>query len=285
MIAAVLPSIRPEMVNAFKEAWKPIFEKHNVELVVVYDGDEPKLVHGDNEFSVNDVMGEYSDVIFNKNDGIRNLGFAYVAKTLPDVKYVFTTDDDCFPVGDTIEDHLNILGKDVSVSWISTASEYMRGFPYGIRSEARVVLSHGVWDGIKDYDAATQLVNGNKDASFYRGPIPKGIYFPMCIMNVMFDVLLLPWMYQFPMGPSVGLDRFADIWSGIEVKRAIDQNCLAAVTGYSRVYHKRASNIFVNLQKEAKGIQLNETFWNGDESNDYFKLYREKEKRWKEFFL
>ena len=271
------------MVTDFMTAWWTQFGQHNVEVVVVYDGDEPYVDFGGKHFSVKDIMGKYSDVIFNKNDGIRNLGFAFVAKYLKYVDYIFTTDDDCFPVGDTIGDHLAILQKKVPVSWISTASEYMRGFPYAVREEARVVLSHGVWNGVKDYDAPTQLTQGNKDVEFYKGPIPKGTYFPMCIMNVMFHKDILPFMYQLPMGPKAGLDRFADIWSGIIVKREIDKKGLAAVSGYARVFHQRASNVFTNLKKEARGIGLNETFWSGDESDEYFKLYHKKAKRWKEF--
>lgn len=281
----VVPSIRPEMVQEFLDSWGKIFKQHEAEVIVVFDGDKPYLMHNEEVHTPESIMGDYIDLIFNKNDGIRNLGFAYVAKKLPHVEYIFTTDDDCFPVGDTIQDHLRILGTKVPVSWISTASRYMRGFPYGIRDEAQVMLSHGVWDGVKDYDAPTQLTSGNQDVEFYKGPIPKGVYYPMCIMNVMFHRSLLPYMFQLPMGPKAGLDRFADIWSGIVSKREIDARGWAAVSGYARVLHKRASNVFTNLQKEAKGIGLNETFWKGDEADPYFALYHEKYERWKEFLL
>jgi len=282
-IAVVIPSIRPLMIEPFSEAWRPLFDYHKVEVVVVEDGDTPFVLHKGTTYTPQEIMGDYTDIIFNKNDGIRNLGFAFVKKRLPDTQYIFTTDDDCFPVGDTLADHLAQLGKMVPISWLSTTSEYTRGFPYEIRKEALVVLSHGVWEGIKDYDAPTQLIKGNPETEFYKGQIPKGVYFPMCIMNVMFDTELLPFMYQFPMGPRVGVDRFADIWSGIVAKREMDKRNWAAVSGYARILHKKASNVFVNLQKEALGISLNEGFWKGDENHEYFKLYHEKRKRWEEF--
>ena len=95
---------------------------------------------------------------------------------------------------------------------------------------------------------------------------------------------MLPHMYQ---APAYGnYQRFSDIWGGINAKRAIDKNGWAAVTGYSTILHERASNVYTNLQKEARGIMLNEKYWKGDisimdkEDKDYFNNYHEKMKRW-----
>lgn len=275
-IACVIPTIRD--MRPFMKAWQPLFEKHDVELLIVYDGEVPKVR---NE-TINTLMGDYKDVITNFNGGVRNLGFAYVAKYLPDVEYIITLDDDEVPIGDPIQDHLDALNRRVPVSWMSTASEYMRGFPYGIRSEAEVVLSHGVWEGVADWDAPTQLVQGShRPIEFPKMPIPKGIYFPMCIMNVGFKRCMLPFVFQAPW--ALGVERFDDIFAGIISKRAIDDNGWAAVTGYARVRHERASNVYKNLQHEALGIQLNETFWSGDEFHPYFKIYKEKLKRWQKY--
>lgn len=276
-VAVVIPTIRPDEMAKFMVAWEPLFSKHNVNLVVVNDGEKPVA----NNKSLEEVMGDYGDTIVNFNGGVRNLGFAYVAKYLPKVEYIITLDDDEAPIGDPIQDHLDALNQRVPVSWMSTASEYMRGFPYGIRDEAEVVLSHGVWEGVADRDAPTQLVNGNGPVDFPKMPIPKGIYFPLCIMNVAFKRKMLPWMYQAPW--ALGVNRMDDIFCGITAKRAIDQKGWAAVTGYARVNHQRASNVFTNLKHEAPGIALNETFWNGDESHPYFKIYKEKHDLWLAF--
>ena len=281
MIAVVVPTIRPESMERFKEAWRPLFEKHNVKLITVYDGDEPN-VNGD--VTVEQIMGEYSDCIVNLNGGVRNLGFAYVAKFMPSVEYIITLDDDTLPVGDPIQDHLDILNKRVPISWFSTASEYMRGFPYKIRDEAEVVLSHGVWEGVADWDAPTQLVKGShRQVSFPRSPVPKGAYFPMCIMNVAFKRKMLPWMYQAPPSEELHIGRTDDIYCGILAKREIDKQGWAAVTGYARVHHERESNVYKNLELEAKTIELMETFWQGDEEHPYFKIYREKLGIWQDY--
>lgn len=278
MIAIVIPTIRPELFNKFLKAWQPLFDKHSCELVVVQDGEKPTV----NGKSAEEVMGTYASSLTNFNAGIRNLGFAYVAKELKDCDIIITLDDDVIPMGDPIQDHINALNSQVPVSWISTASQYTRGFPYSIRSEAEVVISHGVWEGSGDWDAPTRLVLGeNIPTTYYKGPIPKGIYYPMCSMNLAFKRKMLPYIFHAPW--ALGINRFDDIFAGIVSKREIDKLGWAVVSGYSTVYHQRASNPIQNLKDEAFGIALNESFWKGDNKHPYFAEYEKKYKVWQEF--
>lgn len=280
-LAIVVPTVgyRKPIFDAFMEAWHPLFSQHKAEIIIVTDGKKPTV----NGKSVKEVMGKYGDCLTNFNGGIRNLGFAYVAKHLPEVEIIITLDDDEVPIGDPIQDHLDALSRRVPVSWISTAvDEYMRGFPYGIRDEAEVVLSHGVWEGVADWDAATQLVKGShRPVEFYRGPIPKGIYYPMCAMNIAFKTCILPWIFQAPW--ALGVNRYDDIAAGIISKRAIDEQGWAVVSGYARVRHERASNVFTNMINEAPGLPINEEFWKGDYTHPYLDIYKEKLKRWQSF--
>ncbi len=269
MIAIVIPTIRPEKLEVFKSKWEGLIRKHNVKLIVVWDGDNPTVENK----SVQEVMGNYSNLIFNHQDSVRNLGFAYVVKYLPEVEYIITMDDDVEPIDDAIGRHVKVLQTRTHLSWISTASDYMRGFPYGIREEAEVVISHGVWDGDKDWDAPTQLVKGNPPVQFFVGPIPRGIYFPMCIMNVAFKRKALPIMYQVPMKDGMG--RFSDMFSGIHIKNECDRLNWAIATGFVKVYHRKASNVFKNLQAEAKGIERNETYYKDGKCEEI--------EKWKEF--
>ena len=278
-IAVVVPTIRPEKWQDFQKSWEELFYKYHVDLISVWDGEDPQLRYDGGFYQVKGIMGEYSDLIYNFNDGVRNLGFAYVAKYLKDVDVIITLDDDTEPSGNTIEDHLEALNSKVPVSWMNTYSEYTRGFPYNLREEAEVVLSHGIWEGVKDWDAPTQLIKGNPDAFPYIGPITKGVFYPMCGMNLAFKRKMLPYMYFAPMGPKVGIDRFADIWCGIESKRIIDKKGWAVVTGMAEVKHNKASNVFTNLIKEAKGLQMNEEYG----KDPYFKLYKSNRIRWEKF--
>lgn len=282
-VAVCVPTVagREETFKGFMEAWTPLFMKHHVEFLKVLDGKTPMVMGLDWK----EVMGEHYKCLSNFNGGIRNLGFAYIAKNLPNVDVIITLDDDTRPVGDTIQDHLDILAKRVPVSWMSTASEYMRGFPYGLREEAEVVLSHGVWDNVADWDAPTQLVLGShRPVTFPKMPIPKGALYPMCGMNIAFKRKMLPYMYQAPFWLEQGLGRVDDIICGIYSKKEIDKQGYAAVTGYARVFHERASNVYKNLKLEAASIELFEQVASGDESHDYMKKqYFPKLKIWQEY--
>ena len=276
MITIVVPTIRPEKLKEFKRSWEQLIHKHNAEVIIVVDGKKPFVEFNGIKITLNEIMGKDTDLIYNFNDGVRNLGFAAAIRFGSD-EYILSLDDDVEPLSDTIQDHIDVLTSRTTISWKSTASEYTRGVPYGVRDEAPVMLSHGVWYGVPDWDAPTQLTrNSNAHLSFYKGVIPKGTLFPLCAMNFAFNVEATPYVYQAPMGPKVGLDRFADIWGGIEMKKDFDKLGWGVVSGFSTVYHERASNVFTNLQKEAKGLALNEEYG----KDPYFKLFFKQRERW-----
>lgn len=293
-IAVIVPTIRPESWNVFFDKWGDIFDKHKVMLIKVDDSkDYPTLISyrflGDKEVSSFQENALQKDWLFNKTDGCRNLGFfaAYEAGA----EIFISLDDDVYPVGDPIQDHINALSMSVSPNWTSTAQDWrVRGIPV-FGEKWPVMLSHGVWAGVPDFDAPTQLLNPDvKDIAFNRTNVPVGVLFPLCIMNVAFRRELLPYMYQAPMGQRLAEfdlpigDRFADIWSGIIAKRACDANNWGVVTGYSTIYHSRASNVFANLRKESVFLELNETFasefYNPETTDKYVLLYRSMLAAW-----
>ena len=290
-IACVVPTIRPAQHAAFVEAWRPLFDRHQVELITVWDGDVPYISVEGAKMSAEHILSDDADLIYNRSDVCRNLGFAYIAAAdyLRDVTHILTLDDDCFPRDDTIADHLAALAGRVPISWMSSSPDaYTRGFPYGVRDEAPVMVSHGVWYGNADWDAQTQLACLNAPLStFYRGPVPKGALFPFCGMNVMVHRDVLPYFYFAPMGPRASLDghvwdRFGDIWLGICLKREMDARGWALVSGYAAVEHTRASDVQVNLDKEATALEWNEYFWQGGDAtpHPYFAMYAEKRARY-----
>lgn len=293
-IAVVVPTNRQELYeNTFIPAWEELFTLHNVWLVTVFDNLDPsqvKIVACRGKYNVPlyemtaaDILQENLDLLSNRNAGIKNLGFAFIAKMLPSVERIIALDDDVTPVGDTILDHLDVLEAKAPISWMPVGDVYTRGFPYGVRDEAEIVLSHGVWGNVPDLDAPTQLTRGVEPMNFHKIIIPKGIFYPMCEMNIAFKRKMLPYMYLAPVYPDQGIDRCDDIFCGIESKKIIDDRGWAVASGFSTVFHTRASNVFTNLIKEAKFIQLNENFWKGEEDHPYFSAYKEKRDRWAQF--
>lgn len=294
-IAVIVPTIRPESWDVFFDKWGDIFDKHKVMLIKVDDSkDYPTLISyrflGNKEASFQENAPQ-KDWLFNKTDGCRNLGFFAAYEAGADI--FISLDDDVYPITgtDPIQDHIDALSMSVSPHWMSTAQDWrVRGIPVG-GEKWPVMLSHGVWAGVPDFDAPTQLLNPNvQDIAFNRTNVPVGVLFPICAMNFAFRRELMPYVYQSPMGQRLAEfdlpvgDRFADIWSGIIAKRACDANQWGVVTGYSTIYHSRASNVFANLRKESVFLELNETFasefYNPETQDKYVLLYRSMLAAW-----
>lgn len=283
-IAVVLPSYRKDLYDkVFMPRWQELFDKHNVTLLTVWDEEDPLKttlqINNKEKINIKDILGKDSDLVCNRYAGVRSLGIAYVGLFLPEIETVLSLDDDLAPVEDPIQDHLQALKMRVPVSWMPIGDKYTRGFPYGVRQEAEVVFSHGVWEGVPDFDAPTQLVNGTNPMNFYKMAIPKGVLAPMSYMNTAFKRKMIPYIFMCPQIRGE-LERCDDIWCSIEAKRVIDEKGWAAVTGYSRVFHERASNVFHSIVKESKFIQLNEGYWKGEKDDPYFKMYDERRLRW-----
>ena len=286
-ICVVVPTCRPELFAEFQAAWDSLFRKHRVTLVAVHDGERPTVeavVYGPDALHAPPVPASeasyaaYSDLVCRRTDAVRNLGFLYAARLRPDV--VITLDDDVRPLpdyhprcdvsSDPIAEHLDVLGKKVSTSWMNTAnpiaSPYLRGVPYTVRDEAVVTVSHGVWEGVPDFDGRTQLELEKANLlpsrlPYYRGVVPAGVKFPVCGMNLAVTAAALPYLYFAPMGPDSGvpgLHRFSDIWMGLILKAAVEKDGGALYTGASIVLHARASDAAQNADREALGIAWHE---------------------------
>lgn len=293
-LAVVVPTIRRECYSQFLAAWRELFERHEVLLLTVWDGDDPCVEMRLPAETVSakllqlDLRASVADCIFDHTDACRNLGFLAIAEQFPSVEYVVSLDDDTKPDGDTLRDHVEVLSGRVPVNWMSSASRYTRGFPYVERQAAPVAFSHGVWKGVADWDGISQLLFGNPKVDFFRGPVPKGVLIPVCGMNIGFRRSLLPQVYYAPQGSRLerergwSLHRFADVWMGVYLKRYLDATGQAMVTGAASVVHERASDAMKNMQQESVGLALNEQFWlpDGERCHPYFAFYREKREKW-----
>lgn len=208
-------------------------------------------------------LGADAWIIPSQTSACRSYGYLLAWQRQPD--FILTLDTDCYPDGsDLLLGHEYNLSERACIDWVNswTGMEY-RGFPYRIRDQAPVMLSHGVWSGIPDLDAATWLRNPH----YHTFPaqdtrvIPRMSYFPMCGMNLAWRTELTPAMYFGLFGPAYGFDQYDDIWAGVLVKRILDHLGWAVLSGYPSVEHRKQSNVYANLVKQAPGLAMNEHFW------------------------
>ncbi|KAK4426950.1 UDP-arabinopyranose mutase 3 [Sesamum alatum] len=115
-------------------------------------------------------------------------------------------------------------------------------------------VSHGLWPNIPYFDAPTQFVKPlERNTRFVDVvmTIPKGTLFPMCGMNLAFNPELIgPAMYFGLMGDGQPI--------GCYLISICDHLGLGVKIGLPYIWHSKASNPFVNLKKEFKGIYWQE---------------------------
>lgn len=263
----VIPTIRN---LDFLEEWRDQFKDHKIIVVEDHDKreiDEPKgfdLTIYTREDIKND-LGFSHWIIPKKSAGIASFGF-WKAWQL-DKGDIFTIDDDCYPVGkDIISGHQWNLGRRVTFGWQTTLFEPTRGFPYKIRDSAEIVVNHGLWWGLPDYDGVTHLVKPftSVTAAPVRTTIPRGTYYPMCRMNLSFMRKVTVLMYSLLQGDGWPVNRFEDIWAGVLSKKVTDHLWMAHSSGEPLIRHAKQFDYEVMMktaQVELPGIIENERFW------------------------
>jgi len=271
----VVPTAREASLVGFLDAWRD--ELAEASIVVVEDGPERTFsVAGANvqHFAWCDIEQRLADdawIVPRGSGCVRSFGCWVAHQMHPEM--IVALDDDTRPdpaYPGFLEAHWARLQGAADPAWVSTLDAASpRGMPYFASDrEPRVVLNHGLWSGVPDFDAATQLVSSRVDMAteWSDQTIPRGSYFPMCSMNIAWRTEFTAAMYFLLMGPEYPFDRFGDIWGGVLAKRVADHLGLAVNSGSPGIRHERASNVFANLAKESRGLAVNETFWRAVDS-------------------
>jgi hypothetical protein len=210
-----------------------------------------------------DAMLHDPSIISRQDSAIRSFGFWRAWEAGAEI--IFTLDDDCFPAGDDFVGlHRDNLYS--TSAWQSSVPGMrVRGLPYHNAGVLRnVQVSMGLWRGCPDIDSVMTLAGGQSAVSVTgtgTRVMPAAQYFPLSGMNLAFRREVACLMYFPPMGRGQPYGRFDDIWCGIVVQRIFRQLGYSIVCGQPLVDHRRASNPFTNLVKEAPGIVANEHVW------------------------
>lgn len=261
----VVPSIREGSIVNFLNHWQPNqrFDK----TIVVEDNPEKtfELASSIIHYTWKDVekdLGENSWIISRRSSAIRSYGFLKAYQMGAD--YIYTLDDDCLPLENRfVDDHISVLNN--SPIW-SPAIHGLRtrGLPYkNFGKLENVMLNVGLWTGVPDFDAPSQLLNPRTDFQPPAGNriLPSGQLFPICGMNMCFKREFTPLSYFAPMGFGQEFNRFDDIWFAVISLKICDKLRWKIGMGEPFVYHSRESNVFKNLIQEGLGIEFNESFW------------------------
>jgi reversibly glycosylated polypeptide len=264
----VVPTNRPDGLGEFLAAWEPWPWDR---ILVIEDGPEVTIESPSEAvevFSWGEIEEELPEpwIISRGDSGIRAFGF-WKAWQLG-AETIFTLDDDCHPSGDDlVAGHLRNLHQ--TPAWESTVPGLrVRGLPYrNFGGPLPVDVSVGLWEGHPDIDAVQSLANpapaptGNLISEVRSRVMSSEQYFPMSGMNLAVRREAACLMYFPPMGHDSPYGRFDDIWCGLVVQRVCRHLRRSIVCGRPVVEHRKASDAFANLVKEAPGIDANERVW------------------------
>lgn len=271
----VVPTIRGERINEWLERWRSEFK--NSIIILVEDNPE-KTFSIDNKnvlhYSWKDIdndLKENSWIIPRRTAAIRSYGFIKAYQLNPDI--IITLDDDCYPKSKNfVKMHNIFLNREYSPNWTQHAqsSLKMRGFPKKIENNP-CVLNMGLWANVPDLDGSTQKLNPDVriKCQEFNFPLAPKQYAPISSMNMSFKKDIIPALYFLLMGSNWGFDRFDDIWSGIFIKRICDHLNFSISGGSPFIWHNRASDPDVNIQKEATGLVVNELLWKDVEKMEF----------------
>ncbi len=272
MNALVVPTNSAERLADFLTAWAPWPWDM---IVIVQDAPEINLHIPEQigeqaherlqaySWSEIDSMLPDPTIISRQDSAIRSFGFwqAWSAGA----QIIFTLDDDCYPTDDDfVEMHRDNLYR--TPAWTSSVPGMrVRGLPYHNAGVLRdVFVSMGLWRGYPDLDAINTLAGSQPTGPLLKAGtrvIPSQQYFPMSGMNLAFRREVACLMYFAPMGRGQPFARFDDIWCGIVLQRICRHLGYSIVCGEPVVDHRRASDPFINLVKEAPGVGFNEHLW------------------------
>jgi len=266
-------------LTAFLNEWKPVFSRFH--LIIVKDPDlseELQIPEGFNldvytKSDIDQVAGSSTSILFS-GYSCRYFGYLISRK-----KYIISVDDDCIPARDTngvlvdiVAQHITNLATPATPFFFNTlydpyckGADFVRGYPFSMRSGVECGLSCGLWLNLADYDAPTQALKPEQKNSRYVDAVltvPAGALMPVSGINMAFNrelvgPALLPALRLAGEG-KLRWETVEDIWSGMCVKVICDHLGLGVKSGLPYIWRKERGNAIESLKKEWEGVKLME---------------------------
>uniref|UniRef100_A0A9I9D2P4 UDP-arabinopyranose mutase 5 n=1 Tax=Cucumis melo TaxID=3656 RepID=A0A9I9D2P4_CUCME len=266
-------------LTSFMNEWRPVFTRYH--LIIVKDPELKEDLEIPDGFDLDIYTVQDINRIVGTSNSIKFSGYScrYFGYLVSRKKYIISVDDDCAPAKDDkgmlidiVEQHLLNLSTPATPFFFNTlydpfrkGADFVRGYPFSLRSGVACSLSCGLWLNLADYDAPTQALKPSLrntrivDAVL---TIPVGAMLPVSGINIAFDREVV--------GPALcpalrlaGEGKFRwetmeDIWCGLCVKVTCDHLKLGVKSGQPYVWRNERGNAIESLKKEWEGVKLME---------------------------
>ncbi|KAI9156228.1 hypothetical protein LWI28_002706 [Acer negundo] len=266
-------------LSSFLNEWRPIISRFH--LIIVQDPDLKEELNIPEGFDLNVYTKSDIDRIVGSSGSTFFSGYScrYFGYLISRKKYIISIDDDCFPAKDNmgnlidaVAQHITNLTTPATPFFFNTlydpfreGADFVRGYPFSLRSGVTSAMSCGLWLNLADYDAPTQALKSQLRNSRYVDAVitvPSRALMPVSGINIAFDREAVgPTLF-----PALKLARegnfrwetMEDIWSGMCAKVVCDHLGLGVKSGLPYVWRKERGSAIDSLRKEWEGVKLME---------------------------
>ena len=266
-------------LTTFMNEWKPVFSRFH--LIIVKDPDLKEELQIPQGFSVDVYTNSEIERVVGSSTSIRFSGYAsrYFGVLVSKKKYVVCIDDDCVPAKDdagnlvdAVAQHIVNLKTPATPFFFNTlydpfrkGADFVRGYPFSLRSGVDCALSCGLWLNLADLDAPTQALKPAQRNSRYVDAVltvPVRAMLPVSGINIAFNreaigAALVPALVLAGEG-KLRWETVEDIWCGLCVKVICDHLSLGVKSGLPYVWRNERGNAIDSLKKEWEGVKLME---------------------------
>ncbi|KAA8538896.1 hypothetical protein F0562_025588 [Nyssa sinensis] len=249
----VIAAIHSDLTS-FMDEWKSVFSGFH--LIIVKDPDLKEELK---------IPGGFNVDIYTKSDIDRVVGSSSTA-------ILFSARDNKGSIIDVVAQHITNLTTPATPFFFNTlydpycrGADFVRGYPFSLRSGVASALSCGLWLNLADYDAPTQALKPEQRNSRYVDAVltvPVRAMMPVSGINIGFDrevvgPALLPALRLAREG-KLRWETVEDIWGGMCVKVVCDHLGLGVKSGLPYVWRKERGDAIESLKKEWEGVKLME---------------------------
>ncbi|XP_010492563.1 PREDICTED: probable UDP-arabinopyranose mutase 5 [Camelina sativa] len=266
-------------LTQFLTSWKSFFSGFH--LIVVKDPELKEELNIPEGFDVDVYSKTDMEKVVGASNATMFSGYScrYFGYLVSKKKYIVSIDDDCVPAKDpkgflvdAVTQHVINLENPATPLFFNTlydpyceGADFVRGYPFSLRSGVPCAASCGLWLNLADLDAPTQALKTEQRNTAYVDAVmtvPAKAMLPISGINIAFNrelvgPALVPALRIAGEG-KVRWETLEDVWCGMCLKHISDHLGYGVKTGLPYVWRNERGDAVESLRKKWEGMKLME---------------------------